>query len=956
VQVKIDGCENAYGGGYPTGGVYDVYDGACEEGDQEGRPVYYNYVSRLFLFFYPAWNHWVSSVVCGSVDDDNRYANGVAGDFPFVSTANTWRCSDAAYAGINEFVWDAVTVMCSMYSGDQAPCRSGTYSASGMGEAGHCTKCPPGLESSPPASTSAELCFTVTTNVLVSNGYEMLAYNGNDNGFHSVIEDISSVYVDSTAHFISDSEFLTLGYLNGDHTRDEEILIVDLLNGLQRVFASPTVTVVAMVFLPLLNQIAVMTDPTLNVIVFFNVGDFKGTPFTEADAIGGLAGAVQVGDWDFTTSMFVTEVATPRVITMSVGESGDELLLVISQPSSLYGGYLSVGGVLRFCVPNTACRNDKNGMLVPNTHGLNDIGAMRARGSYLVLMKHDYSGTSPVAERVYECAFEATVTSLESDCSVFAYRPEFKMSKPEQVFVNDEKELVYVYEPSAILVFDFDGNFFGRFGDWSGGINGIDEIEAITFVPGPFGPLSPVQPPPTATAGVPITAPLTLRTSANKNVPADYPAANHISRYEMTATSEVSFDFGDGTTQSMNITLPGELLFSPDASPHASLTSIITLNIPGVWTISITESIFAVKHNVLHSPFTIMVDPAPLDSFMTRSTFSKVVTAGSNFKGSILPFDEFNNPTFFPDDSLRFSTFLDDEPAPTFIFSPVPSDGSFALTAPITTAGSHTFRVEYDGQELDSSPFYFEVKPGAPSAPSSKHNIVDDDLNKESRNFHTVSLKLRVTPYDEYENLLTSANGYYVSIGDEDPILLRPPLFSRTHIIPKGFTGDLKVSFTLNGKEIANSPVTLTVQPDRTNIIAGIVVAALVLASVAFYSVYTRQMNTLFAHDQEHAQEMLLADRSKKNLELRNENLRQSLREKKHSEDELAVMKQALVGLEKKQKDELEEVLIESCEFKVDRLLGKGGFGVVNLATYRGQKTAMKQLLTINDESVKRFR
>ena len=101
---------------------------------------------------------------------------------------------------------------------------------------------------------------------------------------------------------------------------------------------------------------------------------------------------------------------------------------------------------------------------------------------------------------------------------------------------------------------------------------------------------------------------------------------------------------------------------------------------------------------------------------------------------------------------------------------------------------------------------------------------------------------------------------------------------------------------------------------------------------------------------------MLLADQSKKNLELQNENLRESLRKKKHSEDELAVMKQALEGLEKKQKDELEEVLIESSEIKVDRLLGKGGFGVVNLATYRGQKTAMKQLLTINDESVKRFR
>jgi len=85
-------------------------------------------------------------------------------------------------------------------------------------------------------------------------------------------------------------------------------------------------------------------------------------------------------------------------------------------------------------------------------------------------------------------------------------------------------------------------------------------------------------------------------------------------------------------------------------------------------------------------------------------------------------------------------------------------------------------------------------------------------------------------------------------------------------------------------------------------------------------------------------------------------NLQEDLRKKKHSEVELAVMKAAMDGLEEKRKDELNEVLIDSSEVKVDRLLGKGGFGVVNLATYRGQKTAVKQLLTINDESVKRFR
>jgi len=67
-------------------------------------------------------------------------------------------------------------------------------------------------------------------------------------------------------------------------------------------------------------------------------------------------------------------------------------------------------------------------------------------------------------------------------------------------------------------------------------------------------------------------------------------------------------------------------------------------------------------------------------------------------------------------------------------------------------------------------------------------------------------------------------------------------------------------------------------------------------------------------------------------------------------------MKKAMEELEKARKDELEGVLIPSSEIKVDRLLGKGGFGVVNLATYKGQSLAMKQLLEITDESVKRFR
>jgi len=89
---------------------------------------------------------------------------------------------------------------------------------------------------------------------------------------------------------------------------------------------------------------------------------------------------------------------------------------------------------------------------------------------------------------------------------------------------------------------------------------------------------------------------------------------------------------------------------------------------------------------------------------------------------------------------------------------------------------------------------------------------------------------------------------------------------------------------------------------------------------------------------------------------LQNENLQEDLRKKKHSEEELEVMKKAMTNVSTQRQAELKGVLIPSSEVKIDRLLGKGGFGVVNLATYNGQYVAMKQLLTIEDDSVKIFR
>ncbi|GMI25620.1 hypothetical protein TeGR_g13322, partial [Tetraparma gracilis] len=72
-----------------------------------------------------------------------------------------------------------------------------------------------------------------------------------------------------------------------------------------------------------------------------------------------------------------------------------------------------------------------------------------------------------------------------------------------------------------------------------------------------------------------------------------------------------------------------------------------------------------------------------------------------------------------------------------------------------------------------------------------------------------------------------------------------------------------------------------------------------------------------------------------------NEELAEEMRIKKHSEEELKVMVAALESVSKERQDELKEVMIESKEIKIDKLLGKGGFGV---------------LLTVNEENVLRFR
>jgi len=223
-----------------------------------------------------------------------------------------------------------------------------------------------------------------------------------------------------------------------------------------------------------------------------------------------------------------------------------------------------------------------------------------------------------------------------------------------------------------------------------------------------------------------------------------------------------------------------------------------------------------------------------------------------------------------------------------------------------------------------------------------------------------------VFAFDKYKNLVSDSDRVKAVINGDvgNAVALLPPTYTFDVDFLLDYVGEMKIGFVLEDSQgklwhLPNSPFSIQVSPPAEaagtdfGLIVGIVAGALALASLAFSFFFNghKKRTNRNAEMQRSSFEA-----STKSLNKQNLHLKAALRKTKHSEEELAVMKEAMGELEKRRKDELEEVLIKSNEVKVERLLGKGGFGVVNLATYRGQKTAMKQLLTINDESVKRFR
>ncbi|GMI30323.1 hypothetical protein TeGR_g14635 [Tetraparma gracilis] len=242
------------------------------------------------------------------------------------------------------------------------------------------------------------------------------------------------------------------------------------------------------------------------------------------------------------------------------------------------------------------------------------------------------------------------------------------------------------------------------------------------------------------------------------------------------------------------------LVYKKYTPAHYSLTASVVIPYAGDWTLEVTQDTYNVQH-FLGSPHLITVAAAATDPAECVVTYPKVVTAGSIFTATVSASDSYSNPTDDPADD--FKAMLDSSDTPSAM-----SERTFSEV--MTTAGSKALTILLDETEISNSPATFQVLPDVPDASTSTHNVGFTTFNSAA----DATIELRAAPFDRYNNTVSDATGFAVTINDEPPTPLPPPAYASSYEIPAGSTETLTLSFTYNGEEIANSPVTVEVAPE----------------------------------------------------------------------------------------------------------------------------------------------
>ena len=345
--------------------------------------------------------------------------------------------------------------------------------------------------------------------------------------------------------------------------------------------------------------------------------------------------------------------------------------------------------------------------------------------------------------------------------------------------------------------------------------------------------------------------------------------------------------------------------------------------------------------HVENSPITLHVSSGPTAAEKCEVKYSTSLVAGDMFTVELRSYDEHSNPTFHGDDKFTANSILLERNA----------NDTFTFSTRITAAGTHIFSVLHNDEDSVEE-LVVQVGPAQPDLANCKHSLADDRTLDSSKGAH---LKLQVAPFDEFKNPVLDSDNFTVAIDSALPVSLPwSNLYQLNLVIPKDTNQVLLITFAYKGYPLPGCPVSVSVSPARpvtTTDPMPVFVGGLGLAAMFFF-VYSRQKKV----GAKTRMELTLASTRLRAVESENDNLLDSLRGKKHSDAELAIMETTLAQLSADKKNELKGVMIDSAEIKLERLLGKGAFGSVHLASYKGGQIAVKQLNRVEDESVKRFR
>ena len=816
------------------------------------------------------------------------------------------------------------------------PCERGTYSdETGLIE---CIICPSHIPFSHLGSKSVESCVTFGNNLYTINlNNRITKYNSDENTHAIVVEDDGILDLPFSMAFINNNLFMVC------NTYDSEVIVYDVKSQYIGKLIEVVTPIAILMFPDDDNKVAVLSD------------DYPAKVY-----VYDLSSAVQKNK-DGTESivlrsdvLFESQSINGDVSAFSFGSNFNEVLIT------------TVGGkVFRRCIHVDCDSASINKVMLTSKNADSDlqgITSIPSTGDYLVVNRY------PEAI-VYRCSITAPINQkLEDTCDEFTR----DIYDPGAITIDQAKKIIYVsdYTENVITMFDYEGLNLGNLGS-SGSLAGVIEL---SFRPGHYSPLCPIIQPNESMSNVVgdlITSSVILRDSKNNEITASTAAAPE--RFAMEATGVITVN-----GVSIPATLPGSIILPDSTQPHL-LSAEISITFAGEFTVTIKETGDAVESHLLGSPFVINVDPSVTDASSCKSSFDSSVIAGDDVEVRIQTFDEYQNPTDYDDDELLgwFGGAEEKKVALSRVFNPSTSIVEYRFIGNTNFAGSFRIHVwhEKSGNEVANSPFFIRVAPAAADALASFHNLETNTLDTSDK----VDWILQAYPTDEYGNALSDAMGYSVTLtgfGLEQTFPLEAPTFSSTYSIAKDFEGNIGVSFMYNSAEIKNSPLTISCsssalareQNIRILVIVVVSFCAVIFAGAIFFFRYRRDAKIrhyevvkekiltkqkaeidigLIGEMREKSELLAKATIEEKVIEI--SKLNEELSQKAHTEEELRIMKAAY-------NDELREVLVDSKDVKIISLLGKGGFGTVHLATFKGEQVAVKKMKKINRTNVIRFR